>query len=150
MTETGSPSAEPPVRLAGRVIAVDPDGRVLLFGYDDPPPKGKHWATPGGGVEEGEDFYSAARRELVEETGWPDVPVSPELELRTGMAYYDPPGKPVTDSVRERATVVAFDLTTCDGTFMYEAIEWYFPESGGTFSPGQYLDDCSWTVRGNQ
>lgn len=68
----------------------------------------------------------------------------------TGMAYYDPPGKPVTDSVRERATVVAFDLTTCDGTYMYEAIEWYFPESGGTFSPGQYLDDCSWTVRGNQ
>jgi 8-oxo-dGTP pyrophosphatase MutT (NUDIX family) len=68
---------ELPVRLAGRVIPIDPSGRVLLFRYDDPPPKGPHWATPGGGVEAGEDFYAAARRELAEETGWTDVPVAP-------------------------------------------------------------------------
>ena len=82
--------AEPglPVRLAGRVIAVDPARRVLLFAYDDPPPKGKHWATPGGGVEDGEDFYSAARRELLEETGWPDVPVSPEAVLVADQVQY--------------------------------------------------------------
>lgn len=67
-----------PVRLAGRVIAIDPSGRVLLFRYDDPPPKGPHWATPGGGVEAGEDCYAAACRELAEETGWADVPVAPE------------------------------------------------------------------------
>ena len=79
---------ELPVRLAGRVIAVDPVGRVLLFGYDDPPPKGKHWATPGGGVEDGEDFYTAACRELCEETGWPDVPVSPgEVHAENQVQY---------------------------------------------------------------
>jgi 8-oxo-dGTP pyrophosphatase MutT (NUDIX family) len=66
-----------PVRLAGRVIAIDPAGRTLLFRYDDPPPKGRHWATPGGGLEDGEDFFQAACRELVEETGWTDVAVEP-------------------------------------------------------------------------
>ncbi len=71
------PEAELPVRLAGRVIAIDPAGRVLLFHYDDPPPKGDHWTTPGGGVESEEDFHAAACRELVEETGWTDVPVAP-------------------------------------------------------------------------
>ncbi len=65
------------MRLAGRVITIDPAGRVLLFHYDDPPPKGDHWATPGGGVEGDEDFYQAACREVVEETGWTDVTVAP-------------------------------------------------------------------------
>jgi 8-oxo-dGTP pyrophosphatase MutT (NUDIX family) len=73
--------SELPSRLAGRVIAIDPAGRVLLFYYEDPPPKGKHWSTPGGGVEHGEDFHAAARRELAEETGWTDVPVPPEEVL---------------------------------------------------------------------
>ena len=68
---------EPPIRLAGRVITIDPADRVLLFRYNDPPPKGPHWATPGGGLEAGEDFYAAACRELTEETGWSDVPVAP-------------------------------------------------------------------------
>jgi hypothetical protein len=40
---------------------------------------------------------------------------------------------------------VAFDLETCEGQYMYQAIEWYFPESGGSFSPGNYLDVCAWT-----
>jgi 8-oxo-dGTP pyrophosphatase MutT (NUDIX family) len=77
-----------PVRQAGRVITVDPGRRVLLFRYDDPPPKGNHWSTPGGGLEQGEDFYSAARRELLEETGWPDVPVSPEKVLVANQVQY--------------------------------------------------------------
>jgi 8-oxo-dGTP pyrophosphatase MutT (NUDIX family) len=79
---------EYPVRLAGRVIAIDPVGRVLLFRYDDPPPKGGHWATPGGGVEGNEDFYHAACRELVEETGWTDVPVAPtDVHQEANLAW---------------------------------------------------------------
>lgn len=65
----------------------------------------------------------------------------------TGTAYYDPPGKPFADAFAETATVVAFDLGTCDGVLMYQAVEWYFPETGGSFDPGTYLDDCSWTFR---
>lgn len=66
------------VRHAGRVIVLDPDGRTLLFEYDDPEPNGHHWNTPGGGLEGGEDYLAGARRELAEETGWHDVPVLPE------------------------------------------------------------------------
>lgn len=68
--------------------------------------------------------------------------------IGTGMAYYDPPNEPVAMSVRETATVVAFHLTTCDGTFVYEDVEWYFPEHGGKFDPTTYLDACSWTWQG--
>lgn len=73
-----------PVRLAGRVIVLDPDGRVLLFRYDDGPPNGRHWNTPGGGLEPGEDYHAGAQRELLEETGWADVPVlRGEIHRRT-------------------------------------------------------------------
>lgn len=75
---------ELPERHAGRVIVLDPGGRVLLLQYDDPPPNGHHWNLPGGGLERGEDYHAGARRELAEETGWHDVPVLPdEVHRRT-------------------------------------------------------------------
>ena len=67
------------LRRAGRVIVLDPQDRVLLFRYDDGPPDGRHWATPGGGLNDGEDYPAGARRELAEETGWTDVPVGREV-----------------------------------------------------------------------
>jgi ADP-ribose pyrophosphatase YjhB (NUDIX family) len=66
-------------RQAARVVVRDPDGRVLLLRYDDPPPMGVHWATPGGGVDPGETPREAAARELREETGWTDAVVGREL-----------------------------------------------------------------------
>lgn len=61
------------------------------------------------------------------------------------MGYYDPPNAPASRSKQEQATVVAFDLGTCDGHYMYRAIEWYFPESGSSFNADSYLNVCSWT-----
>jgi ADP-ribose pyrophosphatase YjhB (NUDIX family) len=93
MEQTGAePEEAVPLRLrrAGRVIVLDPDARVLLFRYDDELPNGRHWCTPGGGLNDGEDYETGARRELAEETGWTDVPLSGEVHDRTlTMKYGD-------------------------------------------------------------
>jgi hypothetical protein len=61
----------------------------------------------------------------------------------TGTGSYDPPNQPVSNSIQTTATVVAFDLGTCQGKLMYRAVEWYFPGEGQTFDPGAYLNDCT-------
>jgi ADP-ribose pyrophosphatase YjhB (NUDIX family) len=77
-----------PVRLAARVVLLDPDHRVLLMRYDDGPPNGSHWTTPGGGLNEGEEFPAGALRELAEETGWTDIPLLGEVLRRSLTMEY--------------------------------------------------------------
>jgi ADP-ribose pyrophosphatase YjhB (NUDIX family) len=72
-----------PVRHAARVLLLDPDNRVLLMRYDDGPPNGRHWTTPGGGIEAGEQYRAAALRELAEETGWRDIDLLGEVGRRS-------------------------------------------------------------------
>lgn len=60
------------VRPAARLLILDEGQRILLFRYrhtTDALVGQTYWATPGGGVEQGESFAQAAIRELREETG---------------------------------------------------------------------------------
>ena len=60
------------VRVAVRIVLLDPSSRVLLFEGRDLSDTGdtvRFWFTAGGGVHEGESLTDASQRELLEETG---------------------------------------------------------------------------------
>ena len=70
-------------RSTSRVLIADPTGAVLLFrSYGTDHAVAPRWITPGGGVDPGETFAVAARRELLEETGLDVDPGSAFLEVR--------------------------------------------------------------------
>ncbi len=61
----------------------------------------------------------------------------------TGTSEYVGPSQSVATGRPATATVVAFDLGTCDGKLMYQAVEWYFPQHGQSFSPHHYENICT-------
>jgi hypothetical protein len=67
----------------------------------------------------------------------------------TGTAEYVGPNQSVAQGTEESATVVAFDLGTCDGKYMYQAIEWYFPQHNQAFNPSAYENICTGSYVGN-
>lgn len=70
------------LRQAARAIVLDPDDeRILLVRFDFP--ERIVWATPGGGIEDGESDEAALRRELAEEAGLDDFELGPLVWNRT-------------------------------------------------------------------
>jgi putative (di)nucleoside polyphosphate hydrolase len=66
------------------VVLFHPDGRVW-YGRRAGTPEPHCWQFPQGGVDEGEDYEAAARRELAEETGV--VSIEPLAEIQQWIAY---------------------------------------------------------------
>ncbi|MET8704198.1 NUDIX hydrolase [Kitasatospora sp. NPDC004723] len=75
------------IRYTADVVALTPDGRVLLIERGKPP-FASAWALPGGHVDPGETSRNAAARELEEETG---VRVAAADLLQLGA--WDEPGR---------------------------------------------------------
>lgn len=69
------------LRRAARLIVLDPNGRALMFRYDVPG-RDPFWVTAGGECEPDESFEDAARRELLEETGFTADP-GPQIARMT-------------------------------------------------------------------
>ncbi|HET9899386.1 MAG TPA: hypothetical protein VFQ44_31045 [Streptosporangiaceae bacterium] len=63
--------------------------------------------------------------------------------IGTGISDYVGPNQTVAGGTQQPVTIVAFDLGTCDGKLMYQAVEWYFPQHHQSFNPRQYEDVCN-------
>ena len=68
------------------------EGEILLMRRSD----NGHWGLPGGYVEVGESVSEAARREVVEETGW-------TVEISDLIGVYSDPATQVVDYGREKS-----------------------------------------------
>jgi len=62
--------------------------------------------------------------------------------IGTGRAEWVGPNQSVATGTFEPTRIVAFDLGTCNGHYMYAAVEWYFPQHKQVFDPNQFEDVC--------
>jgi hypothetical protein len=60
----------------------------------------------------------------------------------TGTGFWVRPGGFVVGAIPEPASIVAYDLGTCGGEYMYRSVEWFFPQQGQTFDPSLAWDLC--------
>ena len=95
MSDTPLSEAGVRERHTARVLLLDPDGRILLLKGrlpSDPTGPGA-WFTVGGGINPGESLKDAARREILEETGFAVEAIS-EVVWRGALDFKDRKGRP--------------------------------------------------------
>lgn len=63
--------------------------------------------------------------------------------LGTGVSEYVAPDQDVAEGTEQPARIIAFKLGSCFGDYVYQAVEWFFPQHGGSFNPAQYENVCT-------
>ena len=67
-----------PLRTGVGIIVLNKQNKIFVGKRKDNP--GDKWQMPQGGVDEGEDYMTAMRRELLEETGIQNIEIIKEIE----------------------------------------------------------------------
>ncbi len=75
-----------PLRTGVGIIMLNKNNEVFVGKRKDNP--GKYWQMPQGGVDEGENYIDAMKRELSEETGTKNIKILKEL---SGWQKYEIP-----------------------------------------------------------
>ncbi len=86
------------IRRAARILLMDEHDRLLLIRFA-PGDRRPFWCGVGGECDPGEDFHSAAVRELFEETGLVVDTCGPEVAFRADD-YLTLEGEPITSDER--------------------------------------------------
>ena len=74
-----------PMRTGVGIIVLNKNNQVFVGKRKDNP--GDKWQMPQGGVDKGEDFITAMKRELSEETSIKNIKILREINLYLWQSY---------------------------------------------------------------
>jgi TDG/mug DNA glycosylase family protein len=125
-------------RVAVRAVVLDREERILLVRFEDV--MGSWWATPGGGVDQGETDAEALARELREEVGLTEFELGPLVWTRQHW-HVDPTR---WGGQQERHYLVRADAFELAPTFTEEELaaegvreaRWFSPDELATLVTG--------------
>ncbi len=110
-----------PYRLGTGIVVFNAAGKVLMGERRDFPGA---WQFPQGGIDEGEDIWAAAQRELYEEVGIAADKISLLAETSDWLSYDFPPdikGHPVYKHIGQKQKWFAVRFTGTDADINLDA-----------------------------